>query len=177
MNIVFYIASVLAIVSTILAIAGRNAVHALLYLITSLLSVSVVFFVLGAAFIAALEVMIYAGAIMVLFVFVIMMLNMGGDGVKKESALTTPGMWIGPSIISLLLLMEMLYIFFIQTAQPVEITQVQPDAVGKLLFSKYILVVELAAFLLTSGIIGAYHLAQQDKKIHHRFLQNENDNS
>ncbi|MEO6902752.1 MAG: NADH-quinone oxidoreductase subunit J [Bacteroidia bacterium] len=176
MNIAFYIASVLAIISTLLAITGKNAVHALLYFITSLLSVSVVFFVLGAAFIAALEVMIYAGAIMVLFVFVMMMMNMGADGVKKERALTTPSMWIGPSIISLLLFLEMFYILTNQTSQSITMLEVQPDAVGKLLFSKYIIVVELAAFLLTAGIIGAYHLAQKEKTIHHRFLQNENDN-
>ncbi|MGC1633518.1 MAG: NADH-quinone oxidoreductase subunit J, partial [Gelidibacter sp.] len=72
MEIFFYIAGVLAILSTLMVVVTKNAVHALLYFIVSLLSVSVIFFILGAPFIAALEVIIYAGAIMVLFVFVIM---------------------------------------------------------------------------------------------------------
>ena len=58
--------------------------HALLYLIVSLLAVAVVFFTLGAPFVAALEVIIYAGAIMVLFVFVVMMLNLGQDAERTK---------------------------------------------------------------------------------------------
>ena len=77
MNVFFYIAAFVAIISTIMAISGRNAIHSLLYLILSLLAVSVVFYLLNAPFIAALEVIIYAGAIMVLFIFVTMMLNIG----------------------------------------------------------------------------------------------------
>ena len=75
MNTMLYISGFVAIISTLMVITRKNAVHALLYLIVSLLSVALVFFVLGAPFVAALEVIIYAGAIMVLFVFVIMMLN------------------------------------------------------------------------------------------------------
>ena len=96
MNAVFYIAAVVAIISTVLAITRLNAVHALLYLIVSLLSVAVVFYVLGAPFVAALEVIIYAGAIMVLFVFVVMMLNLGQEATEMERQWQKPGMWVGP---------------------------------------------------------------------------------
>ena len=82
MTIVFYVAGAVAIVSTALMITRLNAVHALLYLIVSLLAVAVVFYTLGAPFIAALEVIIYAGAIMVLFVFVVMMLNLGEEATR-----------------------------------------------------------------------------------------------
>ena len=108
MNILFYIAAIVAIIATLKVITGKNAVHALLYLIVSLLSVSVIFFILGAPFAAALEVIIYAGAIMVLFVFVIMMLNENAEGIKKERELLKPAMWIGPSIISMILFVEMM---------------------------------------------------------------------
>ena len=74
---VFYISAAIAIVSTFLAISRMNAIHALLNLIVSLLAVAVIFFTLGAPFVAALEVIVYAGAIMVVFVFVVMMLNAG----------------------------------------------------------------------------------------------------
>ena len=84
MNVVFYIAAVVAVLSTGMVITRLNAVHSLLYLIVSLMSISISFYVLGAPFIAALEVIIYAGAIMVLFVFVIMMLPLGPETVKQE---------------------------------------------------------------------------------------------
>ena len=70
---------------------GSNAVHALLYLVVSLLAVAVVFFTLGAPFVAALEVIIYAGAIMVLFVFVVMMLNLGDARHRAGAPAAEPG--------------------------------------------------------------------------------------
>ncbi len=76
--ILFYIAATVALVSTILAMTRANAIHALIYLIVSLLAVAVIFYLIGAPFVAALEIVIYAGAIMVLFVFVIMMLQVAG---------------------------------------------------------------------------------------------------
>ena len=75
----------------LLVITQHNAVHALLYLIVSLLAVAVIFFTLGAPFVAALEVIIYAGAIMVLFVFVVMMLNSGRATVEQERGWLSPG--------------------------------------------------------------------------------------
>ena len=85
-----YISGFVAIISTLMVITRTNAVHALLYLIVSLLSVALVFFLLGAPFVAALEVIIYAGAIMVLFIFVIMMLNVGADVCKTGEAMDEP---------------------------------------------------------------------------------------
>ena len=85
MEVAFYIAAIVAIVSTVLTITRLNAVHALLYLIVSLLAVAVVFYTMGAPFVAALEVIIYAGAIMVLFVFVVMMLNLGKRAAMSRS--------------------------------------------------------------------------------------------
>ena len=76
----FYLTALIALASTGLALTRANATHALIYLIISLLSVAVLFFLIGAPFAAALEVIIYAGAIMVLFVFVVMMLNLGETG-------------------------------------------------------------------------------------------------
>ena len=82
---VFYISAVVALVATLIAITRRHAVHALLYLIASLLAIAVVFYTLGAPFMAALELIIYAGAIMVLFVFVIMLLNAGAEKPSNKS--------------------------------------------------------------------------------------------
>jgi NADH-quinone oxidoreductase subunit J len=109
MTVVFYISAVLAVVATILAITRANAVHALLYFICSLLATGVMFFVLGAPFVAALVVIINAGAIIVLFVFVVMMLNLGPAAADHERAWLRPRAWIGPVAISVLLLAELAY--------------------------------------------------------------------
>src|SRR6476661_7847919 len=99
MIVVFYVSAIVAVVATLFAITRRHAVHALLYLIVSLLAIAVIFYILGAPFIAALELIIYAGAIMVLFVFVVMMLNLGDVTKDKEREWLTPRAWIGPIII------------------------------------------------------------------------------
>jgi len=83
-NIGFYVASAVALFATTMVITNTNPVHALLYLVVSLLAIAMVFFTLGAPFAGVLEVIIYAGAIMVLFVFVVMMLNLGQRTVEFE---------------------------------------------------------------------------------------------
>jgi NADH-quinone oxidoreductase subunit J len=173
MNTIFYIASALAVFATIKVVTNKIAIHALLYLIASLLAVAVVLFILGAPFIAALEVIIYAGAIMVLFVFVIMMLNLGREATQNERHMLTKKMLIGPSVISTVLLAEIIYVLVQQPVVPLTLKMIAPAEVGQLLFTKYLLVVELGAFLLMSGIIGAYHLGEKDKLVHHRFLKKE----
>jgi len=118
MNVIFYISSAIAVLATILVITRTNAVHALLYLVVSLLAVAMVFFTLGAPFAAALEVIIYAGAIVVLLVFVVMMLNQGPVSIAQERAWLRPRMWIGPGILSLVLLGELVYVLAGQPANP-----------------------------------------------------------
>ena len=85
MEIAFFAAGAVAVIATVLAITRLVAVHALLYLIVSLLAVAVVFYTMGAPLVAALEVIIYAGAIVVLFVFVVMMLNLGAQDPRDRT--------------------------------------------------------------------------------------------
>ncbi len=173
MTLVFHIAAIVAIVSTVLVITQTNAVHALLYLVVSLLSVAVIFFVLGAHFVAALEVIIYAGAIMVLFIFVVMMLNINTESSKKEEKLITPAMWVGPGILTLILLGEFIFVLASGSNQIFRTQEVTPKQVGLSLFNTYLIGVELAGMLLMAGIIGAYHLGKEKKKPAHRFFKGE----
>jgi NADH-quinone oxidoreductase subunit J len=170
MNVFFYIAATIALVSTAMAISRRNAIHALLYLILSLLAISVIFYLLDAPFIAALEVIIYAGAIMVLFIFVTMMLNIGLEG-KTEKKWLNPRMWIMPSILATLLLIDLFFVLKNIKSVPVNNQIIMPKQVGISLFSTYLLGVEIAAILLMTGVIGAFHLGSQKKKVIHRFLE------
>jgi NADH-quinone oxidoreductase subunit J len=162
MNTVFYISAGIAVIATFLAITRLNAVHALLYLIVSLLAVAMIFFILGAPFAAALEVIIYAGAIMVLFVFVIMMLNLGPPAMETERQWMRPGMWAGPSILWAILIGELGFVISKIKAHPAGFSIVDAREVGLLLFGPYMLGVELASMLLLAGLVGAYHLARHD---------------
>jgi NADH-quinone oxidoreductase subunit J len=170
MNIFFYIAAVIAIISTIMAISGKNAIHSLLFLILSLLAVSVIFYLLNAPFIAALEVIIYAGAIMVLFIFVTMMLNVGIEN-KNGNKPANPRKWIVSSVLAAVLLIDFILALKNVPASPSVNQVILPKQVGISLFSTYLLAVEIAAILLMAGVIGAYHLGSQKKKVTHRFLE------
>jgi NADH-quinone oxidoreductase subunit J len=165
MEFAFYFASGVAVVSTLRVVTNTNPVHALLYLIISLLAVSMTFFSLGAPFAGALEIIVYAGAIMVLFVFVVMMLNLGPAAATQERAWLTPGIWFGPALLALLLLGELLYVLFGNpSAGVVGLTTVGPKAVGISLFGPYLLVVELASMLLLAAVVAAFHLGRQEAK-------------
>jgi len=167
MTVVFYISAGIAIVSTLMVITRLNAVHALIYMIISLLAVAVMFYTLGAPFAAALEIIIYAGAIMVLFVFVVMMLNLGPATLEQERRWLRPKMWLGPSLLTGVLLAELIYL----------LARLNPSAGGKVvatkllgltLFGPYLLGVELASMLLLAGLVGAYHLGLRPPPQTHR---------
>ncbi len=163
MNLLFYLSALVAIISTFMVIVKRNAVHALLYLIVSLMAVALIFFALGAPFAAALEVIIYAGAIMVLFIFAIMMLNLGPTATEQERNWLTFDIWVGPTILCVILAVEMIYLFFLGNTRPSGMTEVAPKAVGIALFGPYALGVEIASMLLLAGLVGAYHLGRKSK--------------
>jgi NADH-quinone oxidoreductase subunit J len=156
----FYLAGILAIIATLFAITRHHAVHALLYLVVSLLAVAIDFYTLGAPFVAALEVMIYAGAIMVLFVFVVMMLNVAEHAMEVERYSLKPGNWLGPSILAFVLLGELVYCTLTaRNATPV--ATVGPKQVGIAIYGNFWIGVELASLLLSAGLVGAYHLGRQ----------------
>lgn len=160
MEVLFYIASLVALSATALALSRSNATHALIYLIVSLLAVAVVFFLLGAPFAAALEILIYAGAIMVLFVFVIMMLNLGEAGHARERQWLTPRNWLVPGFMAAVLFVE-LVLALSHTPDVISGVAVEPKAVGLALFGPYVLAVEIASMLLLAGLVGAYHLGRR----------------
>ncbi len=160
MSVLFYAASIIAILATLMTVTRINVVHALLYFVVSLLSLAVIFYTLGAHFAAALEVIVYAGAIMVMFLFVFMMLNLGQATQDQERAWLKPTMWIGPSLLAAPLLVEL--VLTINGAQEqMAHTVVTAKDVGIDLFGPYVLAVELASMLLLAGLVGAYHLARK----------------
>jgi NADH-quinone oxidoreductase subunit J len=161
-NVVFYVSAAVAIVATAMVLTRPNAVHALLYLIVSLLAVAIVFFTLGASFVAALEVIVYAGAIMVLFLFVVMLLNQAPDTAHLSREWLNPSAWIGPAVLAACLLALLLYVLALGGIAVVGPTaEVPPKAVGAALFGPYLIGVELASMLLLAALVGAYHLGRK----------------
>jgi len=153
MTAMFYIAAVVAVLSTLMVVTRHNLVHALLYLVVSLFAVAVVFYALGAPFVAALEVIVYAGAIMMLFLFAVMLLN-----VSAESPIRMRRAWLGPAILVAVLLAEVIY-GITRQSQALGGVEVGPQAVSKALYGPYVLGVELASMLLLAALIGARHIA------------------
>ncbi|HEU4619427.1 MAG TPA: NADH-quinone oxidoreductase subunit J [Gammaproteobacteria bacterium] len=159
MNAAFYLAAAVAAVATLMTITRANAMHALLYLIVSLFAVAVVFYVLGAPFAAVLEVIVYAGAIMVLFVFVIMMLIGGKASAEQERAWLGPRIFLGPSILSAVLLAELAWVLA-GAGAGAEPRVVDAPSVAALLFGPDLLAVEIASMLLLAGLVGAFRLGR-----------------
>ena len=154
MTALFWIAAVVAVLSTLVVVTRTNLVHALLWLVVSLFAVAVVFYTLGAPFVAALEVIVYAGAIMMLFLFAVMLLN-----VRADSPVKVPGWaWVGPGILVALLLAELVY-GLTRTSPSLAGAEVGPGAVSAALYGPYVLGVELASMLLLAALIGARHVA------------------
>jgi NADH-quinone oxidoreductase subunit J len=169
--ITFYIAATVAVLATIMVITRYNMIHALLYLVVSFLAIAIIFFVMGAPFIAALEVIVYAGAIVVLIIFAIMMLNLKQEAVDQEREWLTRNIYIGPAVLAAILLGEIIYMIMASEAMPMSDKMIDAKSVGLSLYGPYVIGVELCGILLMAGIVGAYHLGRQKKKVTHRFLE------
>jgi NADH-quinone oxidoreductase subunit J len=156
-----------------MVITRYTPIHALLYLVVSFLAVAMIFLSLGAPFVSVLEVIVYAGAIIVLFIFVVMMLNLGTDTAMQEKEWLQPKVWIGPSLLALVLLVEMVILLARGNDSSFSISVVDPRKVALSLYREYIIAVELAGFLLMAGIVGAAHIGQHKKRTLHRFLEEE----
>lgn len=151
----FMILAAIAIVAALAMITSRNAVHAALFLVINLGTIAVFYLVLNAPFLAMVQVAVYAGAIMVLFLFVIMLL--GAEKIGGESRLH----WQRPLalVLSAALLLEGAYVVLSQMADHQELTPAltdsSPTAVGQLLFDSYLLPFEITSVLLLVTMIGA----------------------
>ncbi len=158
----FYALGLVAIIASFRVITHANPVHAILSLIVSLLAVAGIFFILGAPFAGMLEMIVYAGAILVLFVFVIMMLNLGTDTTTEKTWLSS-GAWAMPVCLSLIVAAVMVGLILGSTQGLGGIKDVSISAkdVGISLFTQYIFLVEVAAFLLLGALVAAYHLGKK----------------
>jgi NADH-quinone oxidoreductase subunit J len=160
--IMFYVLGAVIVAATALAVTRRNIMHAIVCLALSFIATALLFYLLGAPFLAVLEVVIYAGAIMVLFLFIVMMLE-----IKPEDRTLMPPwrQWwpvLGLGVICLLVLGVFLALAA-GGSGPLPLVTAAPLAFGRFLFQKYWLGVEIASFLLFVALVGALYLGRSDE--------------
>jgi len=165
--ILFLILSLVAIAAALGMISSRNAVYSALFLVLNFVTVAVFYLMLGAPFIAMSQITVYAGAIMVLFLFVIMLL--GAENIASVNALP----WQRPLAITLavILIVESTYLVFVRSASSAIITA--PEAalndmeslqnMALALFEKFLLPFEVTSVLLLVAMVGAIVIAKQEK--------------
>jgi NADH-quinone oxidoreductase subunit J len=158
----FYGFAALSVIGAILVISFRNTLSSAMALVMTLFGVAALFAMLGAHFLAAMQVLVYAGAVMVLFIFVIMLLDLGGETLKKLKMTFS-------SVVGILLGGYLATIFILRLGYLSDPFQkiTDPDygtirGVGKLLFSEYLVPFELTSFLLLVAIVGAIVLAKKE---------------
>jgi NADH-quinone oxidoreductase subunit J len=159
---IFYILSLVIIVSTALAITRRNLVHAVIYLIFSFFGSAMLFYLLGAPILAVLEVIIYAGAIMILFLFIIMMVKV--DSARER--MFPLNQWLPAAIIGVLYLIvgAMLLKTDPDTRIALKPAMAMPGEFAQFLFTRHWLSIEIVALLLLVACIGALYLGRRRGK-------------
>jgi NADH-quinone oxidoreductase subunit J len=160
-SVIFYLLGLVVLIATLLAVTARNLMHAVVHLVISFVGTALLFFLLGAPVLAVLEVIIYAGAIMVLFVFMVMTLAIPMSGGKGWRYL---GQWLPAVILSGVLLAAVAA--FIASdpvaSQALRLAMVSPFDFGRYIFERYWLPVEVVSFLLFLALAGALYLGRRD---------------
>ncbi len=160
----FYFLSFFGVICALLVVFSRNPVHSVLYLILTFFAIAGHYVLLNAQFLAAVHVIVYAGAIMVLFLYVIMLLNLNREAEPHKSAYLK----FAAAISSGLLLVVM-----VASLKGTELMQLQPGAkvevglvksLGRLLFKEYLLPFEISSVLLLAAMVGAVMLGKSERK-------------
>lgn len=163
MTLVFYSAAVVALLASVMVIIQRNPGYSVLYILLCFFSLAVIYLILSAPFVAALQIIIYAGGIIVLFLIVIMMISLSRIGEEKGGKIhLIIGLTVGA-----LLLMEAVYALYVtyhrERAFEGLIDKMGPIEVGRAIFLDYSLAVEMASVLLMIAMCGALYLARRAK--------------
>ena len=164
---VFYFLSVILVFASLRVVTLRNPVHAALHLVVAFFSASGIWMLLQAEFLAIALVLVYVGAVMVLFLFVVMMLDINLDRLRE-------GFWsylpMG-AILALLVVAEMGLVLYVRFSNVVESQVPQAEAgysnvmaVGRLIFTEYVYPFELASVILLVGIVAAAALTLREKR-------------
>jgi NADH-quinone oxidoreductase subunit J len=167
---IFIIAALTAIAASLLMVTRKNPIHSALWMIVTFFAMAIIYLLLNAQFIAVAQVMVYAGAIMMLILFVIMMVHMEkgpeDEGSKKSGAAKAK---VAGALITVILLVEVLFgsLFYQMSGRsgdyPTEMVNNTGNVktVGSLLYGQYLFPFEVASLLLLVGIVGAVVIAKR----------------
>ncbi len=160
-TVIFYLLGLVTVAATILAITRSNLVHAVVYLVVSFFATAMLFYLLGAPFVAILEVIIYAGAIMVLFLFIIMMLRPEKSPVKAGTRVRR---WLPALVLAGITLASLILLIVAAPggATPLLLAAASPREFGRALYHHHWFAVEVASFLLLVALVGALYLGRRD---------------
>ena len=161
-SLIFYVLAAIILITTGIAITRRNLVHAVLYLVFSFFGSAMMFYLFGAPLLAVLEVIIYAGAIMILFLFIIMMVNVEAS----RERMFPIEQWLPIAMIGILYL---IIGAIVVTSAPgthvtLEIALAKPKSFGEYLFQRHWLSIEIVSLLLLVALVGALHLGRRKSK-------------
>jgi NADH-quinone oxidoreductase subunit J len=158
-QLIWYVFALLVLFSTVMALRARQPVHAILWLVSSLFGMALLFFLLAAPLVAVFEVVLYAGAIMVLFLFVIMMLDLGHP---ERYRLPKAREWLPPVLVALAAMLVLLLLLtgggIEKAGQPASLSLRQ---LGQLMFREHGLAVELISLQLLFALVGVLYLGRQ----------------
>ncbi len=162
--LIFIPIAVIAIGSAIGLLTSRNSIYAALFLVINFVTISILYFILGAPFIALAQITIYAGSIMVLFLFVIMLI--GTEKLPRTNTLP----WQKPVAITLssLLLVECAFLIYGQAVKPADWPELlpamtSPAEIGLALFTRYLLPFEITSVILLMAVVGAIYLTRPER--------------
>jgi NADH-quinone oxidoreductase subunit J len=161
-EIAFYVLSFLAIFSGLAVLFSKNPVHSVLYLIVTFFSIAGHYFLMNAQFLAAVHIIVYAGAIMVLFLYVIMMLNL--NSVQEDKIATWFKMAaVGAAGIFMLVVVSLIAkTDALEASTPMAENAGLIENLGKVLYQDFLLPFELASVLFLAAMVGAVYLSKKE---------------
>ena len=167
-SLAFYILAGIILISAVLMVTSRNMVHSIVYMVISFIAVGALFFQLQAEFVGAVQILVYAGGIVVLFLFVIMLVNVG-EVIQLDYLHTQ---WLPATLLMLVVVAEVGFLVWgnggALQASPAEAGAVvralggNTETVGMTLYTDYLLPFEIASVLLLVAMVGAIYLAKKE---------------
>ena len=152
----------LALVAALLAVTRASVVHALIWLLCTLLSLAASFFALGAGFAGAAQILVYAGAILAVFVFVVMTFDASPEALRTERRRLARA-WAAPALVGVLLLVPLVAMTQDPAPGGTPGRAIPAQELGALLFGPWAVAVEVASGLLLAALMGARHLGRRDR--------------
>ncbi len=159
---VFYTISALTIFSALKVVLSRNPVYSVLYLVVTFVCISIHYFLLNAPFLAAVHIIVYAGALMLLFLYVLMMLNLNREVESNKPTLAKIAAGVSGILLAFLFIVALSDVNKLPAPQKVDTNIGMIENLGKVLYTDYMLPFEVSAVLFLAGMVGAVMLGKKE---------------